>query len=256
MPPCVKAHWSDLLLFSYAVPEDLLRPYIHGFDLDLFNGRAYISVVGFYFSDTQIVGVKPGGLLPKVSQFAQWNLRTYVHKPAPNSVPGVDPGVVFIKEFVPSPLVTGFVRQVYHENYVTAPVSISRTERDGIRQVQYALDIDSQRHTLTAQTQLPVSPERPIPTPESADHFFMERYWGSPAAMLSADNPPGRQNRPPISFHIEHPPWKTYPVSSYEAALDFGALYGDEWGFLNDRSPDHVTWCDGSAVAISWPTRS
>jgi uncharacterized protein YqjF (DUF2071 family) len=258
MQSCVKAHWSDLLLFSYAVPEDIVRPYVHGFDLDHFLGRAFVSVVGFYFSDTEIVGVKPGRMLPKVSQFAQWNLRTYVR-----GIQTSGPAVVFIKEFVPSALVTGFVRQVYHENYVTAPITLAQTERDGVRQVEYALDIDGRRHTMSARTQSPLSlevrgagAERSMPSPDSADFFFMERYSGSPAAMPSAGDKTGQHGGPRISFQIEHPPWNTYAVSSHEASLDFGALYGDEWRFLNDREPDFVTWCDGSAVAISWPTHS
>ena len=112
MKTFVSAVWSDLVLLSYAVPEELLTPYIGPYDLDRWDGKAYISIVGFHFGRTRILGLGAGPLVPAVANFAQWNLRAYVR--TPSTKPGDSPGVVFIKEFVPSPLVTGLVRCLYN----------------------------------------------------------------------------------------------------------------------------------------------
>src|SRR5665213_1473601 len=115
----VTAHWSDLILLSYRVPDTLVASHIGPYELDKWQGNAYVSVVGFHFGKTRIVGIPPGPLLPNVANFAQWNLRTYVRTPKLAGSNGTSTsedgsgGVVFIKEFVPSPMVTGLVRCLY-----------------------------------------------------------------------------------------------------------------------------------------------
>jgi uncharacterized protein YqjF (DUF2071 family) len=245
MDTFVSAYWSDLILLSYAVPDQLLLPCISPFELDYWDGQAYVSVVGFHFGRTRIVGVPPGPLLPKVANFSQWNLRTYVRS-KDNTATGKDAkrgehGVVFLKEFVPSPMVTGLVRTLYNENYVTAPLTQSRRADGDTLDVSYTLEVGSRKHTISARSLL--APSKP--KAGSADEFFIERYWGSPGAY----------GNKVISFQIEHVPWNTYDISSCDADADFGLLYGKDWEFLNNRKPDYVAWCDGSLVGISWPTR-
>ena len=44
-------HWSDLLLLHWPVSPEILRPTIpDDLDLDLFEGQAWASVVGFQLS--------------------------------------------------------------------------------------------------------------------------------------------------------------------------------------------------------------
>jgi len=244
----VTAHWSDLILLSYRVPDNLVLPYIGPYELDKWQGNAYVSVVGFHFGKTRIVGIPPGPLLPDVANFAQWNLRTYVTTPklegvsaTANSSDG-SPGVVFIKEFVPSPMVTGLVRYLYKENYVTTRLSLEKSQDGEVRNAKYDMEYGGRRHSISAQT----TAKPALLDASSADYFFTERYWGSP----------GGNNKSVISFQIEHAPWKIYSVDSHLVTVDYGVLYGEDWRFLNDCTPDYVTWCDGSSVGISWPTRS
>jgi len=244
----VTAHWSDLILLSYRVPDTLVSSHIGPFELDKWQGNAYVSVVGFHFGKTRIVGIPPGPLLPDVANFAQWNLRTYVRTPnsegrnARSNTPDESRGVVFIKEFVPSPMVTGLVRYLYKENYVTTRLSLEKSQNGEIQNARYDMEYGGKRHSMSAQT----TAKATLLDAGSADYFFTERYWGSP----------GGKNKSVISFQIEHAPWKTYSVESHVIAADYGVLYGDEWRFLNDCTPDYVTWCDGSSVGISWPTRT
>lgn len=245
MDTFVSAYWSDLILLSYAVPDQLLLPRIAPFDLDYWDGQAYVSVVGFHFGRTRIIGVPPGRLLPNVANFAQWNLRTYVrskdYQPGIGDAKRNQPGIVFLKEYVPSPMVTGLVRTLYNENYVTAPLSRTRLSQGDSLDVTYALDVSGRKHTIAVKSKAAPSKLKS----GSPDEFFIERYWGSPGAY----------GNKVISFQIEHVPWNTYDISSYEVDADFGLLYGKDWEFLNNRKPDYAAWCDGSSVGISWPTR-
>jgi uncharacterized protein YqjF (DUF2071 family) len=45
-------------MLNYEVPENLLAPLVPaGVELDRWNGTLYVSVVGFLFRDTRVLGV-------------------------------------------------------------------------------------------------------------------------------------------------------------------------------------------------------
>ena len=51
------AEWRDLLMLNYEVGPDLLRQYVpHGTELDSFQGKSYLSLVGFRFCHTRLRG--------------------------------------------------------------------------------------------------------------------------------------------------------------------------------------------------------
>jgi uncharacterized protein YqjF (DUF2071 family) len=52
------AEWRDIAMLNYEVPPELLHPYVpHGTELDLLDGKALVSVVGFRFMRTRVLGV-------------------------------------------------------------------------------------------------------------------------------------------------------------------------------------------------------
>ena len=54
----LRAEWRDLVMLNYEVPENLLAPLVPaGVELDRWNGTLYVSVVGFLFRDTRVLGV-------------------------------------------------------------------------------------------------------------------------------------------------------------------------------------------------------
>lgn len=68
-------HWSDLLLLHWPVSPEILRPTIpDDLDLDLFEGQAWASVVGFHLSGLRM---RPIRWIPW-KDFDEVNLRTYV----------------------------------------------------------------------------------------------------------------------------------------------------------------------------------
>ena len=46
--PFLTAAWRDLIMLNYDIDPAVLQPHVPaGCELDLFNGRAYASIVGF-----------------------------------------------------------------------------------------------------------------------------------------------------------------------------------------------------------------
>ena len=110
--PFLKARWEDLILANYVIDPQVLEKYVPpGTELDLFEGKCYVSLVAFMFRETKVLGLKfPGHI-----NFEEVNLRFYV------KTPGSEPkrGVCFIKEIVPKSLITLVANSLYHENYIT-----------------------------------------------------------------------------------------------------------------------------------------
>ena len=89
------AEWRKLILANYAIDPEILAPFApKGTELDFFNGTCYVSLVGFMFLNTKILGLS----IPFHKNFEEFNLRFYVKR---KTTEGWQRGVVFIKEIVP-----------------------------------------------------------------------------------------------------------------------------------------------------------
>ena len=92
----LNAEWRKLILANYEIDPNILKKYIPAHtELDIWNGRCYVSLVGFMFVNTKMLGMK----IPFHINFEEVNLRFYVkHK----SKGEYKRGVVFIKEIISS----------------------------------------------------------------------------------------------------------------------------------------------------------
>ena len=71
------AEWRQLALLNFDVDPALLLPRVPaGVELDLWQERAIVSVVGFLFRDTRLLG----WAIPWHRNFAEVNLRFYVRR--------------------------------------------------------------------------------------------------------------------------------------------------------------------------------
>ncbi len=110
------AEWRALLMVTYAVDPALLAAHVpRGTELDTFDGRTFLSVVGFRFLRTRVVGVP----VPFHRNFDEVNLRFYVRRKRAGEWLK---GVVFVKEIVPRPAIAWLARRLYNENYVAMPM--------------------------------------------------------------------------------------------------------------------------------------
>ena len=116
------AQWKNLALFNYEVDAEILEKYIpNGTELDIWNGKCYISLVGFMFENVKLLGLK----IPFHINFEEINLRFYVKRFENGEWKR---GVVFIKEIVPKPALSFIANSVYKEHYETLPLKYSITE--------------------------------------------------------------------------------------------------------------------------------
>jgi uncharacterized protein YqjF (DUF2071 family) len=95
----LQAEWRDLLMINYEVDPEVLKPYLPAYtELDLWHGKALVSMVGFMFLNTRVLGVK----WPFHVNFEEVNLRFYVRY-----FNGQEwkRGAVFISEIVPKAII-------------------------------------------------------------------------------------------------------------------------------------------------------
>src|SRR5690242_7872403 len=119
------AEWRKLAIINYSVDPAILAPYVpYGTELDYWNGKCYVSLVGFRFINTKLKGIS----IPFHTDFDEINLRFYVRHKAS----GIwKRGVSFIREIVPKPALALVANTIYREKYVTLPTKHNLIENDG-----------------------------------------------------------------------------------------------------------------------------
>ena len=226
----LKAEWRKLALFNYEVDPSILEAHLpNGTELDLWQGKCYVSVVGFLFQNTKLLGVK----IPFHVNFEEVNLRFYVKR----EVAGTwRRGVVFIKEIVPKRALSFVANAVYKEHYQTLPMKHGWQQENGTLQVEYRWKIPSgwQSIAVTAQDEL-------MPILENSEaEFITEHYWGYAKVSKNKTN----------EYEVTHPRWQQYPMIDYTTNLDFKLNYGAEFAFLNDQQPTSVQLAEGSEITV------
>src|SRR3954469_19135967 len=106
--PFLTGDWRWLAMLNWRVDPSLLAAYVpRGTVLDDWNGHTYVSVVGFLFRDTRLLGVP----VPLHRDFEEVNLRFYVRRDVDGEVRRA---VTFIRELVPRHAIATVARLVYN----------------------------------------------------------------------------------------------------------------------------------------------
>lgn len=229
MNPFLTAVWSDLILISYAVPDDVLTPYLTpGLELDRWDGSAWCSLVAFNFEQARVLGWSVP--YPRtLCDFPEFNLRFYVRQ-------GGRRGVVFVRELTSNLLVVSLARVLYNEPYTAVPIQSRVTQVGTLRRVRHDFVVDGKPQMVAVSARRPATE----PTPESFETWVKEQETGfgrTRGGRLTA-------------YHVQHPAWRTYPLEVYQVHVDFAHLYGERWQFLQERTPDSVVLAEGSQIAI------
>lgn len=226
----LKAEWRKLALANYEVDPSILAEYLPwGTELDLWQGRCYVSLVGFMFQNTKLLGVK----VPYHTDFEEVNLRFYVKRLHEGEWRR---GVVFIKEIVPRRALTFVANTVYKEHYETMKMTHSWKENADSRTLEYAwARKDDWQHF---KVKAGLHPEE-IPV-GSETEFITEHYWGY------AKVGEGKTNE----YQVTHPRWKCYPILDHTINVDLGAVYGSSFACLNDQQPKSVMLAAGSEITV------
>lgn len=226
------ARWSNLIMANYAVPPALLAPYLPaGTSLDFFEGKTYVSLVGFMFLRTRVFGIP----VPGLGNFEEINLRFYVTHQTDKEKRR---GVVFINETVPFRLVAWLANKLYKEHYVAIPTRHSWHLTETAKQIEYRWKIAGKWNQL----QVSADNESREITTGSIEEFILEHYWGYSAL----------QDGHTIEYQVSHDRWKINPVKSFVIDCNFFSMYGQAFAFLNQQQPDSVLLAEGSPVAVKW----
>ncbi|NNM23500.1 MAG: DUF2071 domain-containing protein [Flavobacteriaceae bacterium] len=226
----LKAEWRKLILVNYVVDPKILEPYIpNDTQLDLWQDKCYVSLVGFMFQNTKLLGVK----VPGHVNFEEVNLRFYVKRKVGNEWRR---GVVFIKELVPKWALSFVANTVYGESYETVPMSHEWKRSGDVMEISYGWKKDSWDQFLKVTANAHAIP---IEFGSEAE-FITEHYWGYARQSATKTN----------EYEVTHPKWDQYAVNDYELAVDFKLNYGDEFEFMNSLKPESVLLAEGSEITV------
>jgi uncharacterized protein YqjF (DUF2071 family) len=224
------ANWKHLIMANYIVDPVVLKPFLpHKTELDTFNGHVYVSLVGFMFANTRLLGFK----IPFHVNFEEVNLRFYVRY---NDNGEWKRGTVFIKEIVPRRAISFVANTVYHEKYCTKKMNHFFKQSENEISVGYSWKHRGKWNRIEANTAVNALPMEP----GSEAEFIAEHYWGYSKYNDSTT----------FEYHVQHPPWKIFPVKHHDVDCDFGKVYGASFSVLDKIAPASVFVAEGSAISV------
>ena len=226
----LNAEWRKLSFANYEVNPSFLSKYVPpGTELDLWEGKCFVSLIGFMFLNTKILGIK----VPFHINFEEVNLRFYVKRFENNTWKR---GAVFIKEIVSKPALTFVANTLYNEHYQTLPMRHHWEENSINRVVAYQWKknkIWQSFKVCAALTAIEIEKN-------SETEFITEHYWGYAKVNNNVSN----------EYEVTHPRWKEYKVESSEIKVDFGMVYGVDFEFLNHLVPTSIMLAEGSEITV------
>lgn len=226
----LNAQWKDLALINYEIDTQILQKYLPaGTELDIRNDKCYISLVGFLFKETKVLGIK----IPYHVDFEEVNLRFYVKRFENGEWKR---GVVFIKEIVPKNAITFIANTLYKEHYETRKMRHQITENESSKIFNYQWKVDGKWNTIKLKTG---KDPKPIELDSEAE-FITEHYFGY---TKYSDNIT-------FEYEVKHPRWKQLEVKNFMIKVDFERNYGSDFEILQNAKPVSVLLAKGSEIKV------
>jgi len=227
------ASWKYLAMLNYEVdPKILASRTPIGTELDTFEGKTFVSMVGFLFHDTKVLGVP----VPFHQNFEEINLRFYVRHKAEDGE--WRRGVVFVKEIVPKFAIAFVARTVYEEHYISIPTrhTLELDSANNPTLVNYQWEYEDVWHGLTVHpTGNPYALKQ-----GSEEEFIAEHYWGYTR----------HSDESTTEYKVEHPPWQVWSVKESSFECDIAKLYGREFTESLSVKPSSAFLAEGSSVTV------
>ncbi len=224
----LSAEWRQLAMINYEIDPSLLAPFVPwGTELDQWEGRTFVSMVGFRFLDTRLLGIP----IPFHRDFDEINLRFYVRRWSGDAWRR---GVVFIKEIVPRAAIATVARVVYNENYVARRMRHRLDPASGV--VEYSWREKESWNRLRVRT---VGAPQPL-TGGSEAEFITEHYWGYAA----------QRDGGTVEYRVEHPPWRVWQVDEAHLKCDVARIYGATFATALRATPSSAFVAEGSPILV------
>ncbi len=225
------ARWVHLAMLNFEVDPNTLAKFVpRGTQLDSFAGKTFVSMVGFQFRDTRVLGIP----VPFHRHFDEVNLRFYVRRATDE---GVRRGVVFIKEIVPRAAIALIARRLYNENYVALPMAhVDDLGTADEACVSYSWNYAGRSNQLAVH----VSGSSYMPDEQSEESFITENYWGYVR----------QRNGTTLEYQVEHPRWKVWRASKAKLDCDATELYGAGFARYLAGPTSSAFLAEGSPVTV------
>jgi uncharacterized protein YqjF (DUF2071 family) len=229
MKPFLTANWRYLAMLNFAIDPKILLPLVPlETELDFHGGQTFVSVVGFLFLDTRVIGLP----IPFHRDFEEVNLRFYVRR---KSAQEWRRGVVFVRELVPRRAIALIARIFYGEPYLALPMRHVLEHKEGRVFAEYQWRRGRRWETLA----MTATGDPQSATQGSHEEFITEHYWGYTARHDGFSE-----------YQVEHPRWRLWTADTTKFEADVATLYGPQFvaplaakpvsGFIADGSPIEV----------------
>ncbi len=219
-------------MLNYEIAPVVLRPYLPaGTELDVWQERTFVSVVGFLFLRTRVLGWS----IPFHQEFEEVNLRFYVRR---KTAEGWRRGVVFIKEMVPRFAIAAAARLAYHEHYVAVPMrhAVDLPAHSGRGRIEYGWRHRGRWNALRVRT---IGDAQPLRSDSEAE-FITEHYWGYAA----------RPDGGCVEYQVEHPRWPVWAVDEAVLDCDVAGVYGQPFVEALGQAASSAFVAQGSPVIV------
>ncbi|MBL8206047.1 MAG: DUF2071 domain-containing protein [Blastocatellia bacterium] len=220
------ARWEKLVMLNYEIDPLLLHPHIPvGTELDCWQGKALVSMVGFLFLETKVLGIP----IPFHRNFEEVNLRFYVRRRGPEDW---QRGVVFLKEIVPRSAIATVARVCYNENYE----AMKMRHRINAQEINYEWRWQHNWNSLRAQ----ITGEPQPWQAGSEEEFITEHYWGYAK----------QRDGGTVEYKVEHPPWRVWRAQTADFDCDIKGIYGAPFVEALQAQPRSAFVAVGSPVSV------
>lgn len=227
--PFLTARWQHLVLLNYPCPRHVLEPLVPaGTVVDEFDGQTLVSLVGFLFADTRLLGVP----VPWHRTFEEVNLRFYVRRPGSDE----RRAVVFVRELVPRRAIATVARVVYNEPYLAVPMRHRCTLGSDGGEVAYGWTYAGAQFEIGARVSGPAAPL----IPGSEAEFITEHYWGYTR----------QRDGSTLEYQVEHPAWRVWTADASWFTGPAADLYGPAFASVLTQPPRSTFVAVGSEIAV------
>ncbi|MGE0686140.1 MAG: YqjF family protein [Dehalococcoidia bacterium] len=226
------AEWRHLMMLNYEVEPSLLQPLVpNGTELDDWQGRTFVSLVGFMFLNTKLMGLP----VPFHRRFEEVNLRFYVRRKAGDEWRR---GVVFVREIVPLPAIAWTARFFYNEAYVSLPMTHSIVEAADteLESLRYGWKQHGSEYAIHAIARGSAG----LVTDGSEEEFIVQHYWGYTRQRDGGS----------VEYQVEHEPWRRVWHCHPGSFEGDAAFYGERFAEVLTRQPSSSFAAAGSAVTV------
>jgi len=232
MKTFLTAKWENLIMANYEIEAAILLPYLpKGVELDYYDGKTYVSLVGFLFKESSIFNIP----IPFMGTFEEINLRFYVVRKVGAELRR---GVVFINETVPSKIVAWTANKLYKEHYIAIPTKYHWDLAKPNKEISYQWKVQSKWNSI----KVIASKEKQKMKTGSFEEFIFEHYFGY--TRVNAEKS--------VEYKINHPSWEINTIYDSHIDCDFVSCYGPAFKMLNTAKPQSVMLAEGSTISVDW----